>query len=86
MPTQYYSQPDDLGAYGDSGGNSDPGGCGDESRDYIDEEGSKTNPCAFPGDPLCLDTPITVPRRTYPHPSDGFRRNRICATAQGGFT
>ena len=48
---------DDPGGYPDGPGGypDDPGG------DYTDDPGSDTNPCAFPGDPLCPDTPITVP-------------------------
>jgi hypothetical protein len=47
---------DDPGGYTD-----DPGGYPDGPGDYTGDAGSDTNPCAFPGDPLCPDTPITVP-------------------------
>ena len=54
---EYGGYTDDPGGYPDG-----PGGYPDDpGSDYTDDPGSDTNPCAFPGDPLCPDTPITVP-------------------------
>jgi hypothetical protein len=58
--------PDDPGYPYDPGYPADPGypdpGYPDEPGDsYTDEPDSDTNPCAFPGDALCPDTPITIP-------------------------
>jgi hypothetical protein len=60
---EYGRYADDYGTYGeDSGYPDNPSGySADPSDDYAARPGGDTNPCAFPGDPLCPDTPITVP-------------------------
>ena len=73
--SQEYVPSDDFSGYGDGGYTDEPYGYpgepspypdepGDytgEPGEYGDDQGSRTNPCAFAGDPLCPDTPIKVP-------------------------
>jgi hypothetical protein len=76
VPSQTYIAPDDSGGYSDDpgsysedssgysddpGGSDDSGGYSDDPGGYSDGTGTGTDHCAFPGDPLCPDTPIRVP-------------------------
>jgi hypothetical protein len=54
---------DDTG-YDDTG--YDDTGYDDTGEDTGDSSEEPTKPCAFPGDPLCPDTPITVPGPLFP--------------------
>jgi hypothetical protein len=67
---EYGEYGDEPGTYGEEPGYPyDPGypdepGYPDDPGSYSTDEpggGVNTNPCAFPGDPLCSDTPITIP-------------------------
>jgi hypothetical protein len=59
---EYGHYANDYGTYGEDGGYPDNPSRypADPSDDHTAQSGD-TNPCAFPGDPLCPDTPITVP-------------------------
>ncbi len=53
----YGTNGDDVGEYPDN-----PSAYpDDQSSGYTTDPGTDTDPCAYPGDPLCPDTPITVP-------------------------
>jgi hypothetical protein len=60
-PSEEHDPPDGPNSYGGGHGDYTDEPSGGGQGDYTDEPDSDTNPCAFPGDPLCPDTPVKVP-------------------------